>query len=51
MGLFSRLPPFKLEVEGAPGREKALENDDLLPVPLHRRCVSPSIFRPSTYGS
>jgi nucleobase:cation symporter-1, NCS1 family len=27
----------KLEVEGAVGRDKQLENDDLLPIPLERR--------------
>lgn len=37
MGVLSNLPTFKLEVPGGEDREKALENDDLLPVPLHRR--------------
>jgi hypothetical protein len=30
---------FSLEVQGAPDRHKALENDDLLPVPASRRYV------------
>ncbi|WWD20952.1 hypothetical protein CI109_105430 [Kwoniella shandongensis] len=37
MGLRFRLPKFQLEVEGAAGREKSLENDDLLPIPEHKR--------------
>jgi hypothetical protein len=32
-------PKFRLEVEGAEDREKMLENDDLLPVPLENRSV------------
>ncbi|WVQ81583.1 hypothetical protein IAT38_003707 [Cryptococcus sp. DSM 104549] len=35
MGFQFRMP--KLEVEGAVGREKALENDDLLPIPEEKR--------------
>jgi hypothetical protein len=35
MGLRFRLP--NLEVEGAEGREKQLENEDLLPIPQERR--------------
>ena len=31
------MPTFKLEVDGAKGREASLENDDLLPVPDERR--------------
>ncbi|OCF32327.1 uridine permease [Kwoniella heveanensis CBS 569] len=37
MGFSLRMPKFRLEVEGAQGREKNLENDDLLPVPAERR--------------
>lgn len=32
-----RLRMPKLVVEGSKGREAALENDDLLPIPLERR--------------
>ncbi|KAK8843507.1 hypothetical protein IAR55_007167 [Kwoniella newhampshirensis] len=35
MGIRFRMP--RLEVEGAEGREKSLENDDLLPIPEHNR--------------
>lgn len=37
MGLKMRIPKFKLQVEGAEGREAKLENDDLLPTPLENR--------------
>jgi hypothetical protein len=32
-----KLPTIQWRVEGAEGREKHLENDDLLPVPLEQR--------------
>lgn len=35
-----QIPKFKLQVEGAEGREANLENDDLLPTPLENRRVS-----------
>ncbi|WWC97765.1 hypothetical protein V866_004651 [Kwoniella sp. B9012] len=37
MGFQFKIPKFQLEVPGSEGREKSLENDDLLPVPLERR--------------
>lgn len=39
MGLNMRIPKFKLQVEGAEGREAKLENDDLLPTSLENRSV------------
>lgn len=38
-----KIPSFSLHVEGAVGREKQLENDDLLPVPAEQRCVNDDI--------
>lgn len=38
-----KIPSFSLHVEGAEGREKQLENDDLLPVPAEQRCVNDDV--------